>query len=134
MKLTPKQERFCLEYINCAGNATEAARRAGYKGNENQLAQIGFQNLRKLNLQEKIKDLKAPEEKAVVMSIEDRRIALAQTITRDLESEDPAMHNVAVKCLDILNKMDGLYIMKVDMNVNCNIGNELAERMNRFGR
>ena len=59
MKLTPKQEKFCLEFVNCAGNATEAARRAGYKGNENQLAQIGFQNLRKLNIQERIKELKA---------------------------------------------------------------------------
>lgn len=134
MKLTPKQEKFCLEYINCAGNATEAARRAGYKGNDNQIGQMGFQNLKNPKIQNRIQELKAPSDKAVVLSIEDRRILLAQTIARDLDSEDPAMHNVAVKCLEVLNKMDGLYIMKVDMNVSCNIGNELAERMNRFGR
>lgn len=114
--LSSKQERFCLEYINTAGNATEAARRAGYKGNDNQLGQMGFENLRKPKIQERIAELKAPEEKAVVLSIEDRRIILAQTIARDLESEDPAMHNVAVKCLEILNKMDGIYIQKTEVS------------------
>ena len=33
-KLTPKQQRFVSEYLK-TGNATEAARRAGYKGNDN---------------------------------------------------------------------------------------------------
>lgn len=114
--LSSKQEKFCLEFINTAGNATEAARRAGYKGNDNQLAQIGFQNLRKVNIQERIAELKAPSDKAVVLSIEDRRILLAQTIARDLESEDAAMHNVAVKCLEILNKMDGIYVQKTELS------------------
>lgn len=114
--LSIKQEKFCLEYINTAGNATEAARRAGYKGNENQLGQIGFQNLKKVKIQERIAELKAPSDKAVVLSIEDRRILLAQTIARDLESEDAAMHNVAVKCLEILNKMDGIYIQKTEVS------------------
>ena len=46
--LTLKQQLFADYYLGeCYGNATEAARRAGYSGNDNQLATIGWQNLRK---------------------------------------------------------------------------------------
>lgn len=44
-KLTEKQKRFIDFYIE-TGNATEAARRAGYRGNN--LDRIGYENLRKL--------------------------------------------------------------------------------------
>lgn len=44
MELTPKQKAFADEYLKC-GNATEAARRAGY--NENSVRQIGTENLSK---------------------------------------------------------------------------------------
>ena len=55
-KLTPKQERFCEEYLIDL-NATQAAIRAGYseKTAREQAAQI----LSKLNIQEKIAELKA---------------------------------------------------------------------------
>ena len=43
-KLTTKQQRFVDFYD---GNATEACRKAGYKGNEKTLAQVGAENLRK---------------------------------------------------------------------------------------
>lgn len=43
-KLTTKQQAF----VDCyTGNATEAARMAGYKGNLKTLAQVGAENLRK---------------------------------------------------------------------------------------
>lgn len=48
-RLSLKQERFIEYYTGeCEGNATEAAKKAGYKGNSNQLSTIGEQNLRKL--------------------------------------------------------------------------------------
>ena len=43
-KLTPKQQRFVTEYLKC-GNATEAARRAGYS--EKTAFRIGAENLQK---------------------------------------------------------------------------------------
>lgn len=43
-KLTPKQRRFVDLYD---GNATEAARLAGYKGSADVLNQVGYENLRK---------------------------------------------------------------------------------------
>jgi phage terminase small subunit len=45
--LTDKQKAFINEYFLCGYNATEAARRAGYKGNDVTLASIGWENLRK---------------------------------------------------------------------------------------
>lgn len=44
--LTIKQQLFCKYYLETL-NATEAARRAGYKGNENTLANVGSDNIRK---------------------------------------------------------------------------------------
>lgn len=47
-RLTEKQRRFVEAYMGVAcGNATEAARLAGYKGTENTLSQAGRANLRK---------------------------------------------------------------------------------------
>ncbi|MDR3898283.1 MAG: terminase small subunit [Duodenibacillus sp.] len=45
-KLTPKQQLFVSEFLK-TGNATEAARKAGYKGNEETLRSIGKENLTK---------------------------------------------------------------------------------------
>jgi len=45
-RLTDKQRLFVLEYVVCL-NATEAARRAGYKGNSNTLRAVGNENLTK---------------------------------------------------------------------------------------
>lgn len=44
MKLTPKQKAFADYYIEC-GNATEAAKKAGYS--ENAATETGYENLRK---------------------------------------------------------------------------------------
>jgi phage terminase small subunit len=46
MPLTPKQKAFADYYIE-TGNATEAARKAGYKGSSNTLGVTGSENLRK---------------------------------------------------------------------------------------
>lgn len=47
--LTDKQMAFCVWYTSAAVNmnATEACRRAGYKGNDNTLATVGAENLTK---------------------------------------------------------------------------------------
>lgn len=56
MALTEKQEMFCREYlINL--NATQAAIRAGYS--ENTARKIGSENLTKLDVQNRIAELKA---------------------------------------------------------------------------
>jgi phage terminase small subunit len=45
--LTTKQRLFVESYLSNGFNATEAARTAGYQGNENTLSSVGYENLRK---------------------------------------------------------------------------------------
>ena len=54
-ELTLKQQRFVTEYL-ATGNATEAARRAGYRGNDVTLAAVGYENLRKTQIKKMIED------------------------------------------------------------------------------
>lgn len=68
-KLTPKQKAFCDEYLIC-GNATEAAKRAGYS--EKTARTIAAQNLSKRYISEYI--AKRQEQ------IEDSRIADIQEV------------------------------------------------------
>lgn len=63
MKLRPKQKRFADEYI-ITGNATEAARRAGYS--EKTCSVIGDENLRKPNIKKYIDDRMAQLEDATI--------------------------------------------------------------------
>jgi len=46
-RLTAKQEKFVENYLSNGGNATNAARAAGYSGTDNTLAGVGSENLRK---------------------------------------------------------------------------------------
>lgn len=54
--LTGKQPAFVDHYVACGFNATEAAARAGYKGNRRTLAAIGSENLAKPHIRAAIKE------------------------------------------------------------------------------
>ena len=69
--LTPKQKAFADEYIKC-GNATAAARRAGYS--EKTAEVIGCENLKKPNISEYISER--------LKKIEEERVASADEVMR----------------------------------------------------
>jgi phage terminase small subunit len=69
LTLTPKQKAFAEFYIQC-GNATEAARKAGYP--EKSAKSIGNENLTKPHIRAYIDKLTAPDE--------EKRIADAQEV------------------------------------------------------
>ena len=71
MKLTPKQRAFVDYYIQC-GNATEAAKKAGY--NEKSARQIGTENLSKPVISSYIQER--------MKQIESSRIATAEEILK----------------------------------------------------
>ena len=54
--LTIKQELFSVYYVDTL-NGTKAARLAGYKGADNQLAMIGSRNIRKDKIKDRIREL-----------------------------------------------------------------------------
>lgn len=70
MALTLKQKAFADYYIEF-GNATVAARKAGYKGNDVTLAAVGSENLRKPQISEYIAErVKPTEEKHIATADE----------------------------------------------------------------
>lgn len=64
-QLTDRQEKFCREYI-IDYNATQAAIRAGYS--EKTAKQIGQQNLTKLDLLTRVRELQAEQAKRLCIS------------------------------------------------------------------
>ena len=70
MKLTPKQKAFADYYIEC-GNATEAARKAGYSGNQKTLSVTGSETLANPNVSSYIAErIKPTEEKRIATADE----------------------------------------------------------------
>lgn len=66
--LSLKQKKFCEEYV-ISGNATEAAKKAGYS--DKTASEIGRQNLRKLEIQKYIQELtKAPQSARIATGAE----------------------------------------------------------------
>lgn len=55
VKLTDKQELFVTHYL-ASLNATDAARKSGYEGNDVTLASVGYENLRKPHIAEKVQE------------------------------------------------------------------------------
>jgi len=70
--LTPKQRKFCTYYVE-TGNASEAARRAGYS--QHTAMAIGRENLSKPAVVAKIRELQAPKE-----AEEEKHIATSQEV------------------------------------------------------
>jgi len=67
-KLTLKQERFINAYL-IDGNATKAAKKAGYKGNYQTLQQVSSENLTKPLIIAAIKAIRAKTEGKVVITV-----------------------------------------------------------------
>jgi phage terminase small subunit len=81
MALTPKQEKFCLEYlVDCC--AAKAARRAGYE--DNSAKEQGYQLLQNEAVQEKIAELRRDQTKRTLVNVDDVLIRLDQMGTFDI--------------------------------------------------
>lgn len=80
-KLTDKQERFCQEYMRDL-NATQAAKRAGYS--DNTANEQGSQNLAKLNIQERISELKEEIAERNRISVDELVSTLAGMVRFDI--------------------------------------------------
>lgn len=80
-KLTTKQRLFVEAYL-ADPNATQAARKAGYKGNDKQLQVIGSQNLSKLMIADA---LKGRVEEAIITA--DEILKDVKTIAKNAEEK-----------------------------------------------
>lgn len=112
LKLNARQKAFCEYYVAC-GNATEAAMKAGYSETYSKTrTNVLLQNVeicRYINeLQEKAKSSR------IMTAIERREFLTSMIKDRAVKDTD------RLKAVDILNKMDGEYTQKVEVNGNIN--------------
>lgn len=104
--MTLKQKLFIESY---SGNATEAARAAGYDGSDAVLAQIGHENMRKPEI---VSEIKNREKKIVSNTIVTRvqRQEFWSSIMMDSSFDIYAR----IKASELLAKSDGDFIKKDD--------------------
>lgn len=81
MRLTQKQETFCIKYFEL-GNATEAALIAGYSPRT--VRAIASINLTKANIQARIQELRDKVEDASIATVKERKQILTEITRGDL--------------------------------------------------
>lgn len=118
--LTIKQARFCEEYVKNGGNGTQAYLTA-YDSNSPTSAQIEASRLLdREDIQEYLKKLRKPIEKAVMRKVLNEREKKKQIIQERLEACIAREDDAAIaRYLEIWNKMDGEYV---------NINKDITER------
>ena len=100
-KLTLKQQRFCLEYLN-SGNATQAAIKAGYSPKT--ARSIATENLSKLAIQDQLTELIKITDTPKIMSAIERKERLSELA----RIGNPRQTN-PVEAIKELNRMSGDY-------------------------
>ena len=122
-QLTEKQRRFVEAYMGEArGNATQAARLAGYAGDDNTLRVVGSENLAKPAIRDAIDE--RVDSCPLVASRRDRlefltRVMLGQETDRVMTKEglvdaEPAMRD-RLKALELLGKIQGDFTQKIEL-------------------
>lgn len=108
MKLNARQKAFCEFYVVC-GNATEAAKKAGYSEtySKNRIHEL----LKNVGICGYVEELQKKAQSSRIMSAIERR----EFLTKMILKED-AKDTDRLKALDILNKMDGEYTEKVQLS------------------
>lgn len=114
-KLTEKQKRFIDYYIE-TGNASEASKLAGYKGNN--LNRIGSENLSKLD---KFINIKLQEKENERIASQDEVLEYLTKVMRGQEKDqfglDASLQD-RTKCAELLGKRYGTFKEKVDLTGN----------------
>lgn len=114
MKITQKQENFCLEYIK-TGNASEAYRRSynAEKMKPESINRKATELMANVTITARVQELSAKAEKKAIATLEDRQALLSKIMENIVYDKDGnATYNDALKAIDLLNKIDGVYIQK----------------------
>lgn len=105
-RLTVKQQRFVDAY---EGNATEAARKAGYKGNAATLGAVGNENLKKPAIADAIR---AREAKRASSTIANR--AERQAFWTAMMRDTGASESDRLRASELLGKSEGDFLQRVE--------------------
>lgn len=129
MALNPKQEKFCLEYSK-RGNATEAYRTAYGVVNESTAAANSSKLLRNAKIQSRLKELADELSSEKIMDareVQERLTAIARgEVTEEIflngeRTQRQATIRDKLKSIELLCRVQGLFIQRVDANINAAI-------------
>ena len=109
MKLTERQKRFAEYYAQC-GNIVQSAVNAGYS--EKYANSDACKILENPRVAEYIKQLTEKAQDARIMTAKERQITLS-----DIAKETEYEPSDRIKAIDVLNKMTGEYLVKVEADV-----------------
>lgn len=119
-----RYEKFCVEYRKNGGNGTEAAIAAGYS--ERTAAQQAARLLRNVKVIQRLEELAKDAIRKQIISA-DKRAAVLSKIALDEEAEPSAR----IRAIDVLNKMDGLYVIKAEVQIVGSASAKLSVRKKR---
>ena len=114
MKLTPKQKKFAEYYIKC-GNATEAAKKAGYS--EKSAYAIGQENLKKPVISQYIAKRMEKQDKTLIADADEVLKFFTDTMRGNIKDHfglDPALSD-RIKAAELLGKRYRLFSDKVSV-------------------
>jgi len=115
-KLTPKQDKFCLELLKDF-NASQAALRAGYS--KKNYGHIGWELLQKTTIQQKLQELTAKQAEKAEITVEWVIQELKQLYTRCQSSlTSKGAIAGATKQLELLGKHIGMWIDRSELTIN----------------
>lgn len=109
MKMTPKQEAFCREYV-IDFNATQAAIRSGYS--EKTAGAVGFENLKKPEIQKKVEELKAAATQKAEVSVQDVLCGI-----RTIAEDEGATNRDKLKAWELLGRYNGMFTDRIESRV-----------------
>lgn len=105
------QERFCIEFVK-SGNATEAYKAAGYKVRSDKVAGTAAARLLgNVCIQKRLAELRKELSSSKIMDAKERRELLTK-----LAKNKKTLNTDRLKAIDLLNKMDGVYINKTQIS------------------
>ena len=109
--MNEKHERFCLELIRC-GSPPDAYRAAGYKPKSAKAASnCAARLLENDGIRARLDELREKMKGPKIMDAQERREKLTEIATNPKVKPD-----VAIKAIDVLNKMDCLYVQKTELS------------------
>lgn len=126
-QLTPKQRLFVAAYLETF-NATEAAARAGYKGDRNTLSSIGSENLRKPAIRSAI-DAEVAEHPIIaskgvrlryLVSVLDDKVTGDVMTAEGVDTVGPTVGH-KLRAIELISKACGDYVERSELHGDVNI-------------
>ena len=131
--MTPKQEKFCVEYLVDL-NGTQAAIRAGYA--PTRADATAYNLLRNTEIKKRIDELRKKEFKATIATAEEAEAFLARAMRGEIEEEVVVTEGIGegcsearivkkrisakdrIKAAELIGKRNSLFTDKVDVDAN----------------